>query len=46
MDFKKLNFAGYRIEARDKVSTGTNQYEFVMKETTAYMSEVKLNGRA
>ncbi|HRG24433.1 MAG TPA: transglutaminase domain-containing protein [Chitinophagaceae bacterium] len=46
MDFKKMNFAGFRIETSDKVSRGITQYDFVVKETPAYKSEVKRIGRA
>lgn len=46
VDFKPMNFEGYKIEKQQNRKGGYTSYVFIMKELPAYKSEFKSIGRA
>jgi hypothetical protein len=46
VDFKRMNFEGYKIEVEEKKKGGYTHYIFIMKDIPAYKHEYKRIGRA
>lgn len=46
VDFKRMNFDGYKIETQENRKGGYTNYVFIMKEVPAYKSEYRRIGRA
>lgn len=46
LDFKKMNFTGYKVDARTEDTRGGIQYDFIIKDLPAFKAEYRRIGRA